>query len=173
MKSPYKRGYQHPETGLYYWGLVSRGRELWLSKEKLVEYRRKAIEKSRKYIAKKKEESGFYFNKRPKVGTVNQETGLVYWRMQGIKEIWVTPEKLQSEKLKKLERERKRKSSDPEKYKAIYQAYIAKNKDRERERSRVKMAKKRSENKDNFKKIELKKRTIDAKKEQKKILFSQ
>lgn len=163
MKSQYKRGEQHPETKLYYWGLVSRGRELWLTAEKLIKYKERCLARRRVYIARKKEESGYFDKKRPKIGTIDPETGLIYSHMHGINEVWLTPERFKEVKLKRLESERTRKAANPEKYKEKYREYAERNKDALREKSRLKMAKKRLENKDDFKKKELRKKNERAK----------
>ena len=55
MKSPHKRGYQHPETGLLFWD-VSCGKERWLSQEKFQEWKQKFSEANKRRYAEKHEE---------------------------------------------------------------------------------------------------------------------
>jgi len=55
MKSPYKRGYQHPETGLLFWDILC-GKERWLEKEKFDDWKKKFSEANKKRYAEKHDE---------------------------------------------------------------------------------------------------------------------
>ena len=152
-----KRRDIHPETGLWYWGLI-KGRETWLTEEKFESYRLRVNSSANSRNRKIKEDSGFFDKPRPKAGSFDPDTGLYFLRMCGIQEKWVTKEVFDEQRKKRLLSERARKAANPEKYRAKYLEYMEKNKDRERERCRLKMAKYRSENKDDFKKKQLRKK---------------
>ncbi len=55
MRSPYRRGYKHPETGLLFWD-VSCGKERWLNDEKFAEWKLKFSEANKKRYAEKHDE---------------------------------------------------------------------------------------------------------------------
>jgi hypothetical protein len=152
-----KRRDIHPETGLWYWGII-KGRETWLTEEKFESYRLRVNAASAARQRKVKKDSDFHEKVRPKIGTFNQDTGLYFLRMSGVNEQWVTKDKVDSFRRHKLEVRRKSRAENPEKYKAMYQKYISENKEKERERCRLKMAKARADNKDDFKKRELRKK---------------
>jgi hypothetical protein len=65
MKSPYRRGYQHPETGLLFWD-VSCGKERWLDQEKFQEWKQKFRDANKKRYAEKHEEIRVQARKRRK-----------------------------------------------------------------------------------------------------------
>lgn len=157
-----KRRDIHPETGLLFW--CSYGdRDLWLTPEKFEDYNRKRREARRKNIAKKKLEPSYVDRKRPKIGDLDEATGLFYCYTSGVKQYWVTRDYLDAYKAKRLESARARKAADPEKYQRKYLEFAEKNKESERKRSREKMARKRAENKNDFKKKELRKKNARCK----------